>query len=521
MSELPESWALAPLGDLLTHIIGGGTPSKAVAENFRGSIPFMTVKDMHERFIEDTQDHITAQALDDSASTVVPADTLIVASRMSLGKIARPKVPVAINQDLKALFLHSGIDKTYVEYAWRAKEATIKAQGTGTTVKGIRLEDIRGLEVPVAPTAEQTRIADKLDTLLARIQSCQDRLDAVPALLKRFRQAVLSASTSGALTEECRKDASAWRNVVLAEVATDFSYGSAAKSSKVGKVPVLRMGNIQGGKLDWSDLVYTSDLAESEKYKLKQGDVLFNRTNSPELVGKTAVYQGERAAIYAGYLIRVRCAPELLPEYLNYCLGSRRGRDYCWSMKSDGVSQSNINAKKLANFPFVLPSIVEQLEIVRRVEALFTLADHIEARYFAAITQSQRLTPLTLAKAFRGELVPQDLNDEPAAALLARIANQRTASAAEPKARLPRRARATRAPKEAAAMTKKRQDDDVMGQPYLANHLRRLAVPATAETLFKVAELPVADFYKQLAWEVAQGHVQDNQTTLEPGHAAG
>ena len=137
------------------------------------------------------------------------------------------------------------------------------------------------------------------------------------------------------------------------------------------------------------------------------------------------------------------------------------------------------------------------------------------------MTQAQRLTPLTLAKAFRGELVPQDLNDEPAAALLARIANQRTASAADPNARLPRRARATRAPKEAAAMTKKRQDDDVMGQPYLANHLRRLAVPATAETLFKVAELPVADFYKQLAWEVAQGHVQDNQTTLEPGHASG
>ena len=69
-------------------------------------------------------------------------------------------------------------------------------------------------------------------------------------------------------------------------------------------------------------------------------------------------------------------------------------------------------------------------------------------------------------------------------------------------------------------MTKSRQDDDVMGQPYLAEHLRRMGTPASAETLFKVAELPVADFYKQLSWEVAQGHVQDNQTTLEPGHAA-
>ena len=70
-------------------------------------------------------------------------------------------------------------------------------------------------------------------------------------------------------------------------------------------------------------------------------------------------------------------------------------------------------------------------------------------------------------------------------------------------------------------MTKSRQDDDVMGKPYLAAHLRRIGTPASAEALFKAAELPVADFYKQLAWEVAQGHVKDNQTTLEPGHAAG
>lgn len=70
-------------------------------------------------------------------------------------------------------------------------------------------------------------------------------------------------------------------------------------------------------------------------------------------------------------------------------------------------------------------------------------------------------------------------------------------------------------------MTKSRQDNDVMNRPYLAGHLRRIGTPASAEVLFKVAELPVADFYKQLAWEVAQGHVKDNQTTLEPGHAAG
>lgn len=519
MSELPKSWSIAPLGNLLSTIVGGGTPSKANAEYFHGTVPFMTVKDMHHRFIEDTQDHITQQALEASASTLIPADTLIVASRMSLGKIARNRVPMAINQDLKALFAHDEVDKTYVEYAWRSMEQQIKGMGTGTTVKGIRLEDIRGLEVPLAPKNEQIRISKQLDISLARAQACNDRLNAIPALLKRLRQAVLNAATSGELTTEwLNADANTWTSVQLCDVADSFSYGSSAKSAKTGVVPVLRMGNIQSGRLNWTDLVYTSDQQEIDKYRLTKGDVLFNRTNSPELVGKTAVYQGEQDAIYAGYLIRVRCSSVLLPEYLNYCLGSQSGRDYCWSVKSDGVSQSNINAKKLAAFRFKLPVLEEQVEIVRRVEALFKLADRIEAYYVTARTQAQRLIPLLLSKAFRGELVPQDPNDEPAEALLARIAAQR--ANAEPKTRKPRVSRAPRTPKETAAMTKSRQDDDVKDQPYLAGHLRRLGAPVTAEALFKMAELPVADFYKQLAWEVAQGHVNDSTTLLEPGHAA-
>lgn len=185
------------------------------------------------------------------------------------------------------------------------------------------------------------------------------------------------------------------------------------------------MGNIQNGVLDWSDLVFSSDLQEIKKYLLSAGDVLFNRTNSPELVGKTAVFKGERDAIYAGYLIRVRCGERLLPDYLNYNLNSPAGRDYCWQVKSDGVSQSNINAKKLAAFTFLLPSIKEQTEIVRRVEKLFAFADKLEARYTTARKQVEHLTPALLAKAFRGELVEQDPNDEPASVLLERIRAER------------------------------------------------------------------------------------------------
>jgi type I restriction enzyme S subunit len=160
--------------------------------------------------------------------------------------------------------------------------------------------------------------------------------------------------------------------------------------------------------LDWSDLVFTSDAAEIAKYSLESGDVLFNRTNSPALVGKTALYRGERQAIYAGYLIRVRCASNLLPEFLTYCLNSPDGRDYCWRVKTDGVSQSNINAKKLAAFSFDLPSIEEQAEIVRRIEAAFARIDRMAAEAGRAAALLDRLEQATLAKAFRGELAGEE-----------------------------------------------------------------------------------------------------------------
>lgn len=156
----------------------------------------------------------------------------------------------------------------------------------------------------------------------------------------------------------------------------------------------------------------------------------------------------------------MRCKASLLPEYLNFCLGSKSGRDYCWSVKSDGVSQSNINAKKLASFTFKAPSLAEQTEIVRRVETLFSMADRIEQRNSVARAHAQRLTGRMLAKAFRGELVPQDPNDDPASGLRARIVAERASTSSSNNARKQRAARLVRPPKEPGAMAKSRHGSD-------------------------------------------------------------
>jgi type I restriction enzyme, S subunit len=522
MSELPESWAQVPLA-AITSDVTQRVPSDDETIHYIdiGSVNRTT------KSIEAPQKLLGKDAPSRARKQVAAGDTVVSMTRPNLNAVAL--VPSELDGEIASTGFDvlrpvPGVDPRWISYLVRTEKFvdSMSALVKGALYPAVRSKDVRAHVVPLAPAAEQTRIADQLDTLLARIQSCNDRFDAIPALLKRFRQAVLNAATSGTLTEDFAKEnPQPWRRVLLDDVAIDFSYGSTAKSARAGTTPVLRMGNIQDGHLDWSDLVYTSDSAEIEKYKLTKGDVLFNRTNSPALVGKTAVYQGERPAIYAGYLIRTRCSSELLPEYLNYCLGSKAGRDYCWSVKSDGVSQSNINAKKLAAFPFALPPVPEQTEIIRRVEALFAFAHCIEARATAARTLAKRLGPLTLAKAFRGELVPQDPQDEPASVLLERVALQRNGPAAKKQSKTPRSVRASRAPKEAATVTKSRQDEDVRGKPYLADHLRRQDSPTTAEVLFKASQLTVADFYKQLAWEVAQGHIEDSGTTLEVPHAAG
>jgi len=313
----------------------------------------------------------------------------------------------------------------------------MQANASATTVTIINKGKFSKAPVALPPLAEQKVIADKLDTLLAQVENTKARLESIPQILKRFRQSVLAAAVSGRLTEDWRgsPDLTGWESGELSRFIEKPRYGSSAKSQKSGDIPVLRMGNLQDGKLDWADLVYTSDPEEIEKYRLEPGDVLFNRTNSPELVGKTSIFKGERDAIYAGYLIKIKCLPSLNAEFLNYQLNSPKAKDYCKAVKSDGVSQSNINAKKLAAYPLSCPPIEEQTEIVRRVDQLFAHADRIEQQVNNALARINNLAQSILAKAFRGELTEQWRKDNPelitgensAEALLDRIKAERAA----------------------------------------------------------------------------------------------
>jgi type I restriction enzyme S subunit len=231
-----------------------------------------------------------------------------------------------------------------------------------------------------------------------------------------------------------------WQWAKLGWMTTGPEYGSSAKSKKAGDCPVIRMGNIQRGGIDWDDLAFSDDQEEIEQYLLASGDVLFNRTNSPELVGKTAIYRGTRPAIFAGYLVRVNHIRSIASgDFLTFFLNSHTARQYGNMVKTDGVNQSNINADKLINYPFPYCSLPEQQEIVRLLDEQFTVIEQNEREIAAALKRSAALRQSILKKAFTGHLVPQDPTDEPASALLERIRKEREVSASVPKKKIARK----------------------------------------------------------------------------------
>jgi len=223
-----------------------------------------------------------------------------------------------------------------------------------------------------------------------------------------------------------------WCWTTVEQLAVKVQYGTSAKtSSGVGGVPVIRMGNISNGRLVLGSLKYLPKChLEFPELLLVDGDVLFNRTNSAELVGKTAVYRGiPSPCSFASYLIRVRLANGFEPDGLAYFLNSTLGRSWVWSVVSQQVGQANVNGSKLQSLRIPLAPQAEQHRIVAEVERTLSVIEELEALVAANLKRAERLRQSILKRAFEGKLVPQHPSDEPASVLLERIRAERETAA--------------------------------------------------------------------------------------------
>jgi type I restriction enzyme S subunit len=278
-------------------------------------------------------------------------------------------------------------------------------------------EAIEGRLVPQDPNDEPASI------LLERIRKEKERLVKEGKLKKKDLE--VKPISEDEIPFEIPES---WEWCRVDDIIYPPKYGTSNKSLSIGAIPVLRMGNIQDGEIVFDKLVYSNDITDNEKYNLINGDLLFNRTNSAELVGKTGIYRGQRPAIYAGYLILLRPIG-LYPDYLNFVLGSSYARSYCKEVKTIGVQQCNINAEKISSFIIPIPPLTEQQRIVAKIEELLPKVEEYgkaqDALNKLNTELPERLKKSILQEAIEGRLVPQDPNDEPASVLLDKIRKEK------------------------------------------------------------------------------------------------
>ncbi len=398
INQLPKDWKWEKLGDITKNYDGKRIPlSKNVRAKRKGEYKYYGATEV--------VDYIDDYIFDGSYVLIGEDGANLLSRSKPLSFIAEGKFWV--NNHAHVLQGKEDLELKYLNYYFGS--LNLSAYVTGTAQPKLTQANLNKIKIPLAPLNQQQQIVSKIEELFSELDKGIEELKTAQQQLKVYRQAVLKWAFEGKLTNDDVKEGElpkGWKNATIEDVCTSVEYGSAIKSKKTGKVPVLRMGNIQNGIFEWDDLVYTDDDEEIKKYSLKKNDVLFNRTNSAELVGKTAIYKGERPAIFAGYLIRInRIETSVDAYYLTYYLNSKDAKSYGNKVRSFGVNQSNINGTKLKTYPFPLPPLEEQQQIVREIESRLSVCDKIEETITNSLKQAEALRQSILKKAFEGKLI--------------------------------------------------------------------------------------------------------------------
>lgn len=346
------------LGDVC-EIVSGTTPKSNCPEYWNGELNWITPAELNDDIVvvNESQRKITTKAVIDSNLRSFPAGTVLLSSRAPIGKVAIAGKEMYCNQGFKNLICSDFIYNKYLFYFLKSKVAYLNSLGRGATFKEISKTIVENIQINLPKKEAQYKIVYILDKIIEIISLRQQQLKKLDELVKsRFIEMF------GTFPENSKN----WTICTIKEIVSDVRYGTSRAAVDGGKYPYLRMNNITyDGELDLTDLKYI-DIPdkELEKCTVKCGDVLFNRTNSKELVGKTCVYNRNDTMVLAGFIIRIRVNENILPVFLAMFLNMDFSKTMLKEMCKSAIGQANINATELQKIRIILPPIELQEEFV-------------------------------------------------------------------------------------------------------------------------------------------------------------
>lgn len=356
--------SLVSLGDL-GRFVGGGTPSRKIPEYFSGQIPWATVKDFKSDRIASTLEHLSEDGLNNSSARLVPKGSLLIVSRMGLGKVAIAEMDLAINQDIKAFIPNGDHDIEFLLWCLKALGPEIERLGTGATVKGVTLQDLSSLPIPLPPVEEQHRIVEILNRAASierlRRQASTHLRDFIPALfLKMFGDPI--------------ENPMGWPLSALGEVA-DVQGGlqvTRKRASNPVERPYLRVANVLRDELKL-DEIKTMRITEKEleRVRLETGDLLVVEGHgNPNEIGRAAIWDGSISdCVHQNHLIRVRSRQERLePSFAAAFLNSASGRAHLLKSGRTTSGLNTISTSDVKQCPVFLPPLALQQDFAKLVE---------------------------------------------------------------------------------------------------------------------------------------------------------
>jgi len=467
---IPKSWIDLPVGDI-ANVVAGGTPKAGDPDNFAvpgSDVAWLTPADLSKykgKFISHGARDLSQAGYDSSSAKLIPKGGLLFSSRAPIGYVVIAENPICTNQGFKNFVFTEQVDSNYAFYYLKSIRDLAESLGSGTTFKELSGATAKTIPFRLAPLAEQKVIADKLDELLAQVESTKARLDAIPTILKYFRQSVLAAAVSGKLTEEWREDnryeitqkmiQSAFKKGWETEKLRDFSLKGKEPKTDLWKakcplpylpteedqalfddvpqgwefvsvdeltrfvkdgphfspkysekgVPFISGRNISVNGVDFSSAKYISKELHadlSRRCKPEVGDILLTKGGTTGIACVNTYDIDFNVWVHVAVL-RVTDDSLIHPEYLSLALNSPDVYSQSQAY-THGVANRDLGLKRMIKICFPIPHVEEQTEIVRRVEELLAFADKVETQINAAQARVNNLTLSILAKAFRGEL---------------------------------------------------------------------------------------------------------------------